>query len=119
MIPRNLGFFLEMSSILQRRFPVAGLKTADCLVFGVLQTIVLLASLGFLAFALQRYVASGSVPGSDFSFLWIAAKIASAQDLRLAYSGELFSLEAVQQQHWEAPARGNYFAYPPHFLLFF
>ena len=103
---------------MRQQFSAARLKTADCLVFGVMQILVLLASLGFLAFAVQRYAASGSVPGSDFSFLWIAAKIASAQDLRLAYAGELVSIEAVQQQDSEALVRGNYFAYPPHFLLF-
>ncbi len=117
-IPLKLALIWEMSGNMQQQFSAARLKTADRLVFGGLQTLILLASLGYLAFSVHRYATIGSVPGSDFSFLWTAAKIASAEDLRLAYSGELFSLEAVQQQNWEAPERGNYFSYPPHFLLF-
>jgi len=101
------------------QFSATELKTADRLVFGVSQTLVLVAGLGYLGFAVQHYLASGSVFGSDFSVLWTAAQITSLQDLQLAYSADVFSTAAAQP-YWGAAAGGpyQYFAYPPHFLLF-
>ena len=53
------------------------------------------------------------------SVLWTAAQITSLDDLQLAYSADVFSTAAAQP-YWGGAA-GNpyqYFAYPPHFLLF-
>lgn len=99
-------------------FSAQRLKKIDYLVFGVLQSLVLLAGLGFLIFSVQHYLVSDRVFGNDLSSLWAAAKIASTEDLEFAYSGKLFALEGVRPQ-LEIPADFHVsFYYPPHTLLF-
>jgi multidrug transporter EmrE-like cation transporter len=90
------------------------LEKVDRRVYGVLQAFMALLALGYLGFAIHQYVTNGTVVGSDFPFFWVVAHIASAQDLQLAYSGELFSLEAAQER-WGDSIQGKYWAYPPHF----
>lgn len=102
-----------------QQFSATELNRADRLVFGVLQALVLVAGLGYLGFAVYHYLVDGRVVGSDLSVLWTAAQITSLEDLQLAYSADVFSTAAAQP-YWGGAA-GNpyqYFAYPPHFLLF-
>ncbi len=83
------------------------LEKVDRRVYGVLQAFMALLALGYLGFAIHQYVTNGTVVGSDFPFFWVVAHIASAQDLQLAYSGELFSLEAAQER-WGDSIQGNF-----------
>lgn len=96
--------------------PILPLEKTDRRLFGGLQVLVAVVALGYLGFAIHRYVASGAVVGSDFPFFWVAAHIDSGQDLQLAYNGKLFTLEAALQR-WGPISEGKYWAYPPHFLL--
>lgn len=99
---------------MRQEFATSRLTKADRLVFGALQSLVLVASLGYILFAVERYVADGSVPGSDVAYLWAGAKISSLEDFRQAFSRELYELEAMRHQGWTASASFNY---PPHFAL--
>ncbi len=92
---------------MRQQFSATELNRADRLVFGVMQALVLVAGLGYLGFAVHQYVTNGTVVGSDFPFFWVVAHIASAQDLQLAYSGELFSLEAAQER-WGDSVQGKF-----------
>ena len=99
------------------RQPILPLERTDRRVYGALQAFMALLALGYLGFAINRYVADGTVVGSDFPFFWVASHIASLHDLQLAYTGELFSLEAARER-WGDTIQGKYWAYPPHFILF-
>jgi multidrug transporter EmrE-like cation transporter len=97
--------------------PILPLERTDRRVYGALQALVALLALGYLGFAIHQYVTNGTVVGSDFPFFWVASHIASLHDLQLAYTGELFSLEAARER-WGDTIQGKYWAYPPHFILF-
>jgi hypothetical protein len=99
------------------RQPILPLEGTDRRVYGALQAIMALLALGYIGFAIYRYVSDGTVVGSDFPFFWVAAHIESLEDLKLAYTGKLFSLEAATER-WGDTIQGRYWAYPPHFILF-
>jgi len=99
------------------RQPILPLEPVDRRVYGALQVFMALLALGYLGFAIYQYVTSGRVVGSDFPFFWVASHITSLHDLQLAYTGELFSLEAARER-WGDTIEGKYWAYPPHFILF-
>ena len=96
--------------------PIVPLERTDRALYGALQALIALVALGYLAFAIHKYVTSGAVVGGDFPFFWVAAHITSAHDLQLAYSGQLFSLQPALEL-WGDTIHGKFFAYPPHFLL--
>lgn len=96
--------------------PILPLERTDRRIYGALEALSALLALAYVGYAVHQYATSGQVVGSDFPFFWVAAHIESAQDLQLAYSGKLFSLEAAQAR-WGDAIDGKYLAYPPHFLL--
>jgi hypothetical protein len=98
------------------RQPILPLEGTDRRVYGALQAIMALLALGYIGFAIYRYVSDGTVVGSDFPFFWVASHIESLEDLKLAYTGKLFSLEAATER-WGDTIQGRYWAYPPHFIL--
>lgn len=104
---------------MRQQFPTTELGSPERYIFRALQVVVLLAALAFLGLAVHRYATSGSVFGNDFSVLWTATQTASTEDLKTAYSEQVFATEAGKQA-WGAEVgnRHHYLAYPPHFLLY-
>lgn len=99
------------------RRPILPLEATDRRVYGALQAVMALLALGYAGYAVYRYASDGTVVGSDFPFFWTASHIASPEELQLAYSGKLFSLDAARER-WGDTIHGRYWAYPPHFVLF-